>query len=156
MDAGEASPLSSQTTSERLGAIHSMLMLPLRLTPDQDLRRSLETVVSSRGYTAAFVIAGLGSLSDAHLRFADATLFQSFSGPTEILSLSGSVAANGSHLHMSLATAAGTVFGGHAMPGCIVRTTAELLLALLPDWEFSREQDALTEFAELVISSREQ
>lgn len=26
---------------------------------------------------------------------------------------------------------------------CIVRTTAEVLLALLPEWEFAREPDAL-------------
>jgi predicted DNA-binding protein with PD1-like motif len=133
-----------------------MQMQPLRLMPGQDLRRSLELAVSSRGCTAAFVISGIGSLSNAHLRFANATTFQSFPGATEILSLSGSVAANGSHLHMSLATAAGEVFGGHVMPGCIVRTTAEVLLGLLPEWEFSRDQDASTGFAELVISAKGQ
>jgi predicted DNA-binding protein with PD1-like motif len=133
-----------------------MLMLPLRLVPGQDLRSSLELAVSSHGCTAAFAISGIGSLSDAHLRFADASTFETFPGPTEILSLSGTVAANGSHLHMSLATASGEVFGGHVMPGCIVRTTAEVLLGLLSDWEFSRERDALTGFAELAISPKGQ
>jgi hypothetical protein len=36
-------------------------------------------------------------------------------------------------------------------PGCIVRTTAEVLLALLPEWEFAREPDALTGYDELVV-----
>jgi aryl-alcohol dehydrogenase-like predicted oxidoreductase len=45
---------------------------------------------------------------------------------------------------------------GHVMPGCIVRTTAEVLLGLLSDWEFSREREALTGFAELVISPKGQ
>jgi predicted DNA-binding protein with PD1-like motif len=40
--------------------------------------------------------------------------------------------------------------GGHVMPGCIVRTTAEIVLAPLPGWVFTREHDARTGFKELV------
>ena len=36
-------------------------------------------------------------------------------------------------------------------PGCIVLTTAEVLLALMPDWHFTREPDAATGYDELVI-----
>jgi predicted DNA-binding protein with PD1-like motif len=36
--------------------------------------------------------------------------------------------------------------------GCIVRTTAELLLALLPDRRFTREHDARTGYPELKIN----
>lgn len=35
--------------------------------------------------------------------------------------------------------------------GCTVRTTAEVLLALLPDWRLSREPDAATGYDELVV-----
>jgi len=81
----------------------------------------------------------------------------------EILSLSGTVAFNGtgqgarssSHLHMALSTATGEVFGGHVAPGCIVRTTAEVLLALLPEWDFSRAPDAATGYQELEITKRD-
>jgi len=52
---------------------------------------------------------------------------------------------------MALSTATGEVFGGHVAPGCIVRTTAEVLLALLPEWEFARELEALTGYDELVV-----
>jgi predicted DNA-binding protein with PD1-like motif len=52
---------------------------------------------------------------------------------------------------MSVANARGEVFGGHVAPGCIVRTTAEILLALLPEHRFSREIDPRTGFAELVV-----
>jgi predicted DNA-binding protein with PD1-like motif len=52
---------------------------------------------------------------------------------------------------MALSTATGQVVGGHVPYGCTVRTTAEVLLALLPEWDFTREPDALTGFAELVI-----
>ena len=52
---------------------------------------------------------------------------------------------------MALSTATGEVLGGHVAPGCIVRTTAEVLLALLPAWEFGREPDATTGYDELVV-----
>ena len=52
---------------------------------------------------------------------------------------------------MALSTSVGKVLGGHVMSGCIVRTTAEVLLGLLHGWKFSREPDALTGYSELVI-----
>ena len=71
-------------------------------------------------------------------------------GDLEILTLAGTVAANGSHLHMSVADSEGRVMGGHVANGCIVRTTAEVLLLLLADWSFTREPDPATGYAELV------
>ena len=79
-------------------------------------------------------------------------------GEMEILTLLGAVAVDGgktsSHMHMGTSTATGQVLGGHVAPGCIVRTTAEVLLALLPDWQFTREPDAQTGYDELVIRAR--
>lgn len=79
-------------------------------------------------------------------------------GDIEILSLSGTVAfdctKSSSHLHMALSTSTGQVLGGHVAAGCIVRTTAEVLLALLPDWEFAREPDAVTGYDELVVRAQ--
>jgi predicted DNA-binding protein with PD1-like motif len=132
----------------------SMQVLPLRLTPGQDLRAALQAAVRQQGCQAAFVLSGIGSLSSAQLRFAAAEVAQQVDGPTEILSLSGTIAANGVHLHMALSTAAGDVLGGHVAAGCIVRTTAEVLLGLLPAWEFAREVDAQTGYEELVVRPR--
>jgi predicted DNA-binding protein with PD1-like motif len=73
----------------------------------------------------------------------------------EVLTLAGSVAVNGSHLHASLADAQGRGLGGHLGYGCRVRTTAEVLLALLPDWHFSREPDAATGYDELALRRRQ-
>lgn len=56
---------------------------------------------------------------------------------------------------MALSPATGEVFGGHVAPGCIVRSSAEVLLALLPEWEFAREPDAATGYDELVVRSAE-
>jgi hypothetical protein len=48
----------------------------------------------------------------------------------------------------------GEVLGGHAGCRCIVRTTAEVLLALLPEWSFGREPDAATGHAELIVAPK--
>ncbi len=127
-----------------------METLPIRLLPGQDLRRALEAVVGE-GCDAAFVMSGIGSLSPAILRLAGATGLTTITGDTEILTLSGSIAGHASHLHASVSDAQGVVTGGHVAYGCTVRTTAEVLLALLPDWRFSREPDAATGFDELVV-----
>ncbi|HTH58815.1 MAG TPA: PPC domain-containing DNA-binding protein [Paraburkholderia sp.] len=125
---------------------------PLRLAPGDDLRASVEHVLRERGWEAAFVIQGIGSLGVAQLRFAGIDAPSELRGDLEILTLAGSVSPDGAHLHMSVADAQGRVCGGHVAHGCIVRTTAELLLAVLPAHRFSREPDADTGFMELRIS----
>ena len=128
--------------------------LPLRLRPGDDLRRALEAAVAARGLTAAFVVSGIGSLRPCCIRLAGADETLAIDGDVELLSLSGSIASNGSHLHLSVADAGGRVLGGHAGYGCVVRTTAEVLLALLPAWHFNREADAATGYAELQLRPR--
>jgi len=101
------------------------------------------------------VLSGIGSLSTAGVRLAGAAQPERLTCEMEILTLAGTVAFDGtkssSHLHMAISTATGEVLGGHVAAGCIVRTTAEVLLALLPDWEFAREPDAATGYDELVV-----
>ncbi len=128
--------------------------LPLRLSPGADLRATLEREVAARACRASFVVSGIGSLSVAQLRFAGAAAADSLRDDLEILTLNGTVGGNASHLHIIVADASGRVFGGHAAHGCIVRTTAEVLLLLLPEWSFDRKLDPTTGFAELDASRR--
>ena len=138
--------------------MESMKTLPVRLTPGQDLRAALEEAVLAQNYRAAFVLSCIGSLSTAGIRLAGAGQPTRLTGEMEILTLSGTVAVDGgetsSHMHMAVSTSTGQVLGGHVAPGCIVRTTAEVLLALLPDWQFTREPDAQTGYDELVVRAR--
>ena len=131
-----------------------MKTLPLRLNPGDDLRAALAGALAAHGGAAAFVVSGIGSLREARLRFAGRDDVHHAVGDLEILTLAGTLGAGGSHLHASLADADGRVFGGHVAPGCIVRTTAEVLLAVLDDVSFAREPDAATGHAELVIRPR--
>jgi uncharacterized protein len=124
---------------------------PLRLSPGDDLRITLQDTLHQIGLQAVFVLQGIGSLSVAQLRFAGADDATELRDDLEILTLAGSISLDGAHLHMSVADSRGRVFGGHVVAGCMVRTTAELLLALLPEHRFAREFDSQTGFPELVI-----
>ncbi|CAG2155400.1 hypothetical protein LMG31506_05376 [Cupriavidus yeoncheonensis] len=128
-----------------------MQAYPLRLSPGDDLRVALEDVLCQFKLRAAFVIQGIGSLSVAQLRFAGDEDPTELRDNLEILTLAGSISSDGAHLHMSVANPQGRVFGGHVARGCRVRTTAEILLALLPEYSFSREYDISSGFMELVV-----
>jgi uncharacterized protein len=125
--------------------------LPLRLHPGDDVRERIEALVQERNIAAAFVLSGIGSLSRLALRLAGAARPEVHVGDYEIIALSGSLSIDGAHLHMAVADATGRVTGGHVAAGCSVRTTAEILLAILPGWAFVRRRDAATGFPELVI-----
>jgi predicted DNA-binding protein with PD1-like motif len=131
-----------------------MTLFPLRLQPGADLRAALDEHLKALGVTAAFVVAGIGSLTVARLRLAADASETKLEGPLELLSLSGTLSIDGSHLHMAVSDADGKVRGGHVCPGCEIRTTAEVLIAELPDWEFRREADEITGYRELAIRPR--
>ena len=129
-----------------------MKVVPLRLKPGDDLRRALEAWINQQQEQAGCVISGVGSLSLAQLRFAGAAEATTISGDLEILSLAGTLSADGAHLHITIADSTGAVIGGHLCHGSLVRTTAELVLGLLPQWRFRRGLDPATGCAELRIS----
>lgn len=129
-----------------------MKVVPLRLQPGDDLRRELETWMRQQREQAGCLITAVGSLSVAQLRLAGASEATVIQGDLEIISLSGTLSADGAHLHIAVAGSQGGVIGGHLGAGSLVRTTAELVIGLLPDWRFSRELDPATGYAELQIS----
>jgi predicted DNA-binding protein with PD1-like motif len=131
-----------------------MKVIPLRLQPGADLRRALEAWMGEQQDQAACVISAVGSLSLAQLRLAGATEATAINGELEILSLSGTLSPDGVHLHLAIADSSGSVIGGHLCAGSLVRTTAELVIGLLPEWQFSRKLDLATGYAELQIKAQ--
>jgi predicted DNA-binding protein with PD1-like motif len=129
-----------------------MKVIPLRLRPGEDLRRVLEAWMGEQQEQAGCLISAVGSLSLAQLRFAGATQATAIHGELEILSLSGTLSPDGAHLHIAISGSSGAVLGGHLCAGSLVRTTAELVIGLLPDWRFSRELDPTTGYPELRIN----
>ncbi|WP_218043308.1 PPC domain-containing DNA-binding protein [Oryzomonas sagensis] len=131
----------------------SITSLSLRLRPGDDIRNSLSRLLQDRELPAACVLSCAGCLSRAALRLAGSGGGTIIEGPLEIVSLSGTLSPQGPHLHIAFADSTGRVLGGHLLDGCIVLTTAEIVLAILPDVRFSRRHDTATGYAELVITS---
>ena len=123
----------------------------LRLTGGSDLRRALEARLRRLHGRPGFVIAGIGSLSIARIRFADRTQPARLVGPFEILTLSGTLSRDGSHLHITIADRDGRVRAGHVASGCIVHTTAEILVATIKGRRFNRRYDSATGYRELFV-----
>ena len=132
-----------------------MKVAPLRLPPGADLRLALEAWMGEQQEQAGCLISAVGSLSLVQLRLAGATEATAIHGELEILSLSGTLSPDGSHLHIAVAGSSGEVIGGHLCAGSLVRTTAELVIGLLPEWQFRRQRDPATDYAELQIRARD-
>lgn len=128
-----------------------MNVRPFRILPGADLREAIEECLAAQGQSAGFVLSGIGSLTQAKLRYAGQHEESAIAGPLEVLGLSGSISPDGAHLHMSISTKSGRVLGGHVCYGNTVRTTAEILIAFLPEWSFSREYDPDVGYRELVV-----
>lgn len=122
-----------------------------RLKPGQDLKKELQDFCLIQKIQAAVVISGVGSLKTATLRFADAKTSASLRGPFEIVSLTGTLGAEGLHLHIALSDAQGQVLGGHLMQGCAIHTTAEIVLLEDTALRFKRVLDSETGYKELQI-----
>jgi uncharacterized protein len=129
-----------------------MKVVPLRLQPGNDLRKTLEAWMGEQQEQAGCVISAVGSLSVAQLRLGGATQATAIQGELEIISLAGTLSPDGAHLHIAVADSRGAVIGGHLCAGSLVRTTAELVIGLLPEWRFCRELDPATGYPELRIS----
>lgn len=129
--------------------------IALRLTPQQDLRQELDEFVQQHAIEAACILTCIGSLTQATLRLAgqsEATVYQD---KFEIVSLTGILSQYGSHFHIALADSNGRTIGGHVLKGCLIYTTAELVIGILPHLQFKREYDAKTGYKELSIYSQE-
>ena len=125
--------------------------IALRLLPGEDLLASLNAFVTKNEIKAGWIAGVVGSLSQAALRFAGQPNSTQLTGAFEITALSGTLDAEGGHLHLSVSDSQGMMRGGHVMPGCIVRTTCELVIGVLEGVAFQREPCPVSSYNELVI-----
>jgi len=126
----------------------------LRLRPGQDLRQELLRFARQGHLQAGFVVSCAGSLTRSALRLANQPAASVREGHFEIVSLSGTLSAQGSHLHMSLADSTGATFGGHLMDGSLVYTTAEIVVGELDHARFDRTVDSTYGYRELDVKRR--
>lgn len=126
---------------------------PLRLKPGQDLKKEIDALTLRKKWPAACIVSAVGSLTEVAIRFANQEETSLMSGHFEIVSLSGTLSPDGSHLHISVADENGKVTGGHLKEGAIVFTTVELIIGILSDWKFTREPCSESGYLELSVSS---
>jgi hypothetical protein len=124
----------------------------LRLLPGQDLRAAIQNYVNKHKIKAGWIITCAGSLTDYNIRFANASEGTKGSGHFEIVSLSGTLSQNGSHIHISISDSTGKTIGGHLLEGCKIYTTAEIILHESSKYIFKRQKDGSTPWEELQIS----
>ncbi len=123
----------------------------LRLHPNQDLKMALDTFARAHNLEAACVLTCVGSLQRAVLRLANREEAAELIDKFEIVSLTGTLSKYGAHYHIAIADGQGRTVGGHLLEGCLVYTTAEIVIGLLPDLSFLREVDSATGYDELYI-----
>lgn len=126
----------------------------IRLKPGTDLKRSIQSFVNEKKLKAAWIVTCAGSLTDYNIRFANQQDAGKNSGHFEIVSLTGTLSENGSHMHISISDSTGRTIGGHLQEGCIVYTTAEIIIQSSNKLLFKREKDGTTPWEELQIEEK--
>lgn len=122
-----------------------------RLKPGQDLKKEILQYVKEKQIKAGWISTCVGSLTSYNIRFANQPEGHNGSGHFEIVSLTGTVSVNGSHLHLSISDNTGKTIGGHLMDSNIVYTTAEIVILSSDELIFKREKDGSTPWEELQV-----
>ena len=131
-----------------------MEVFPIRLKPEQDLKVSLKSFVEQNNIQSGFILTAVGSLKQATLRFASQDETQVFEERLEIVSLVGTLSTHGLHLHISISNKSGQTIGGHLVDGCIIYTTAEIVVGTTENFIFLRTVDVTTGYKELEIQPK--
>lgn len=128
-----------------------MKVFPLRLKPNEDLRQSLKNFANQENIKAGFILSAIGSLKQAKIRFANQSDSTLLIEKFEILSLNGTIATSGVHLHIAISDKQGKTIGGHLDNECIIYTTAEIIIGTTEEFIFNRTIDEQTGYKELEI-----
>lgn len=131
--------------------MHHTEVYAIRLKPGEDLQKGILQLVKEKQIKAGWIAAAVGSLTQYSIRFANQPGASTGTGHFEIVSLSGTVSSNGSHLHIAISDSTGATLGGHLMEGCTIYTTAELVIAATNKYEFTRAKDGTTPWEELQV-----
>jgi len=131
-----------------------MRQFSFRLTPGQDLRREIEALAKRERLCAGCVLSLVGNLSHVVLRMADGKTVKEWNGSYEIVSATGTISPEESHIHISVSDQEGGVVGGHLKMGSIVGVTCEVVLLAFDDVLYSREFEASTGYDMLVVKTK--
>ena len=142
----------------------------VRFRPGEDLFETLAEIVKEKNIERAVILSGIGSLCNVAFRDlktgidlpvnVDKTNLMEEYGPFELLTLEGNVVPlvgefanlkDGDpvmHLHCTLGTAYGNLFGGHLFKATVF-TTTELFLARVKNSQVKKKQSTVTGLTEM-------
>ena len=124
-----------------------------RLTKGQDLKKEIDKFVIDHNIKAGIIKCAVGCVYEAYIRLAGGDDYLHRIENFEIVSMTGTVSINGSHIHISLSDDKGNTIGGHLKEGCLVGSTAEICIEALNNYTFDRQFDESTGYKELVINN---
>jgi len=121
-----------------------------RLFENEDLLEAISNTARKAGISAGFFIL-IGTLREAKLGFYREGKYEpiQIDEPVEIVSCMGNISLREEkelvvHAHISVSDEKGQVSGGHALPGCTVAATAELVLVEAVDVRLQKKFDEKT------------
>jgi len=125
-------------------------MVFARLYEGEDLLETITRAAEKNHISAGFFVL-IGTLKRANLGFYRQGKYETIKidGPVEIVSCIGNISLKESkpfaHAHISVSNEKCKVMGGHAMPGCIIAATGELVLIEATDAKLTRKLDEKTQ-----------
>lgn len=122
-----------------------------RLKKGDDLKLSIEDYTKKFNINAGVIVSAAGCLYKSVIRNASGIKSIEINQDVEIVSITGTISCNGCHIHISVSDEELKTYGGHLKEGCLVNTTAEIVILELNEYSFNREMDNETGFKELVI-----
>lgn len=128
--------------------------IAFRLKPNEDLKQELQHFIDKNDISAACILTCVGSLTSVNIRYANQEKYEMLKGHFEIVSLVGVFSKNGSHIHISVSDSTGKTIGGHLGDNSHIYTTAEIVLGIMPDFDFVRETDPTFGYKELMVRPR--
>lgn len=125
-----------------------------RLKENDDLKKSIISYAKMHNIEAGVVLCAVGCIKHLSIRLAKAIDYIDKDGDYEIVSITGTIASDDVHIHISVSDELGNTIGGHLKDGTIINTTGEIIIQELPNLLFTREPDENTGYNELVIKEK--
>lgn len=134
-----------------ISAKGEMIFHCVRLHRGDDLLLSIKALCREKKIAAGVVLSAVGCISEGRVRDASGVTIREIKDHCEIVSLNGTVSEARCHLHIALSKEDLSTVGGHLCYGCIINTTCELVIGVLPGICYGVEQDAQTGYDELIF-----
>lgn len=123
-----------------------------RLQYGDDILIELKKYLNTHNIKAAVILSAVGCVTKAKLRDASGINIKEIQENMEIISVMGTISKERCHLHIAFSKEDLSTIGGHLVEGCLINTTAEIVLLELSNFEFGGKFDKNTGYDELTIN----